>query len=821
MPHKKPSPHKQPLFTLNEELIREALSCQSHILYRLNVKAGHYDYISPAFETLTGHNVEEFYKNGLDDLARYIYPEDFQRCMSAIQELSQKKAGKSASLKIEYRFRRKDDKYLWFGDTTTVLFDKHGSIEAFVGVVQDITQQKLAEKKREESELRYRSLFDNMLTGFAYHRVVTDKAGKPVDYVYLEVNQAFENLTGLKRDDVIGKKVTELLPDISTSNFDWIGQFGKVALTGKPLRFEQYFEGMQKWFSISAYSPKPGHFGVIFSDITEARHNEAALRDSENSFRRVLESVDLVALMLDSRGNITFCNDFLLKITNRTRKEVINHDWCALFIPATEQEQIWNIIHTTFKTGAIPVHYVNDIVTLEGERRTIAWNNILMTDNQGKVTGITSIGEDITSQKQAEEASRLHEARLNSLYEISRLSSELPEAQFIDFALAEAVRLTQSNCGYLHFVVEDQLHLGGTTWSPEVQELCASAAKGHYSLDKAGIWADAARQQQPVIHNDFQELPRGKNYPPDHPSIRRHMCIPVIDNNKVVMIAGVGNKFAPYDENDVRQLHLVMHDLWKGIKRKRAEMEIKQLNTDLEERIQQRTADLELANRELESFCYSVSHDLRAPLRHINSYSAILKEDLAEILDEKGKQHLARLEKSAVQMGRLIDDLLELSRVSRGELVLESVDLSKIASRIVKMLTESEPERVVDWRISEGIIMQGDVGLLQLALQNLLENAWKYSSRKKKAVIEFGSMPMAGKTVCYVKDNGVGFDMAYANKLFSPFERLHAVGEFEGTGIGLATVQRIINRHGGRIWGEGHPNKGATFYFTLAPKTTE
>jgi light-regulated signal transduction histidine kinase (bacteriophytochrome) len=230
--------------------------------------------------------------------------------------------------------------------------------------------------------------------------------------------------------------------------------------------------------------------------------------------------------------------------------------------------------------------------------------------------------------------------------------------------------------------------------------------------------------------------------------------------------------------------------------------------------------ELEGTNRELEAFSYSVSHDLRAPLRTIDGFSQILQEDYERALDDEGVDYLGRVRAASKHMATLIDDLLDLSRVGRRPLRREPVDLARLASGIIEDLRAAEPGREVEFVSGENIMAWGDVSLLKVALENLLGNAWKFTARQEEARIEFGadSRPRPGflAPVYYVRDNGAGFDQAYADKLFGAFQRLHGQDEFEGTGIGLATVARIVHRHGGRVWAEGRVGGGATFYFTLA-----
>ena len=252
-------------------------------------------------------------------------------------------------------------------------------------------------------------------------------------------------------------------------------------------------------------------------------------------------------------------------------------------------------------------------------------------------------------------------------------------------------------------------------------------------------------------------------------------------------------------------------------------MVLRQHREQLEELVKERTHELTRANQELERCAYTVSHDLRAPLRHINGFTSILINDYNEQLDENARKFLNNIRDGSQNMTRMIDGLLQLSRMSRGELHYSQVDLSALVADIANELQTAEPERQVSWQIETGCLVRGDERLLRAALQNLLDNAWKFTAREHTAQIKFyrpsdwvrpADANQDGELFC-VSDNGVGFDMTYASKLFTPFQRLHNENEFAGTGIGLATVQRIIRKHGGEIWCDSQPGQGTTFYFTL------
>ena len=257
---------------------------------------------------------------------------------------------------------------------------------------------------------------------------------------------------------------------------------------------------------------------------------------------------------------------------------------------------------------------------------------------------------------------------------------------------------------------------------------------------------------------------------------------------------------------------LVMAAIRDITDRRRAEAQIRTLNEDLRHRL----GELHSVNRELEAFSYSVSHDLRAPLRAIDGFSQILLEDHGERLDPEGQDYLARIRAAAGRMGELIDDLLELSRVTRRQMHREPVDLSALARTVVEQLARAEPDRALEVVIAPGIRAEGDPHLLRIVLENLFGNAWKFTRGCPGARVELATEALEDGGVAYVvRDNGVGFDMTYAGKLFGAFQRLHSAAEFPGTGIGLATVQRIVSRHGGRVWAHGEPGQGAVFSFTL------
>ena len=284
-------------------------------------------------------------------------------------------------------------------------------------------------------------------------------------------------------------------------------------------------------------------------------------------------------------------------------------------------------------------------------------------------------------------------------------------------------------------------------------------------------------------------------------------------------VGAVDYIFKPVDLTVLRSKVLVFVELARTteLARKQAELlrQSEQAALELASERARLLEELEHKNKELEAFSYSVAHDLRAPLRAIDGFSKLLVEDHGERLDAEARQHLDRVRAAARRMAELIDDLLGLARVTRAGLKLESVELGKLARSIADDLERSRPERRTDWQIREDIVVHADQRLMRVLLENLLGNAWKFTVHRDRARIELGVEQTGDAPVYFVRDNGAGFDMAYAHKLFNPFQRLHRATDFEGTGIGLATVERIVRRHGGRVWAEAEVDRGAKFSFTL------
>lgn len=284
----------------------------------------------------------------------------------------------------------------------------------------------------------------------------------------------------------------------------------------------------------------------------------------------------------------------------------------------------------------------------------------------------------------------------------------------------------------------------------------------------------------------------------------------------LVLLLSIAVFLAVFAQHRRREAEAANRKLREEIgERKRAQDQVNRLNAELEQRVAARTLELQTANKELEAFSYSVAHDLRAPLRHINAFAKILEEDHAGRLDSEGRRYISLVRGGAREMGNLVDDLLNLARVSRQELFRNPADLSKLVEGVISDLKAECANRSIKWRVGPLPRVECDAGLMKQVFVNLLSNALKYTRPLEETVIEVGESSRNDERTIFVRDNGVGFDMKHAQKLFGVFQRLHSSVEFEGTGVGLATVQRIVQKHGGRVWAHAEPGKGATFFFTL------
>ncbi len=583
-------------------------------------------------------------------------------------------------------------------------------------------------------------------------------------------NAAAERMFGYTAAEAIGQPITiTLQPDRHSK----IMEHSRLLLDGESLapfehlRITRDGRLIDVMSSVSPIRNEAGEIigaAVIVRDISERTKTEENLRLAAT----VIENVQEGVMITDASNRIIAFNPAFTRITGYTAEEVIGASPSILSSGMQDQafyQRMWAAINETGNwQGEIWDKRKNGELYCE-------WLSISAVKNsQGKITHHTAITTDITERKQAETAraqlaaivESSHEAIVSRTFDGTITSWNAGAERMFGFSASDAIgKLISFNTppGRVHiFPKMTERILSGETLKPHETQ----------RLTKDGRVLDVLSSVSP-IKNDAGE------------------------------IIGIASLF---------------HDITE---RKRAQEQVIALNAELEQRVAERTRQLEATNKELETFSYSVSHDLQAPLRGIDGFSKLLLKEYGDQLDTQGSDYLQRIRRATQRMGELIADLLQLSKVSRHQLSTQRVDLSQLASAILAELRESDPERIVATGIQEGVIVQGDPQLLRILLENLLGNSWKFTRKEPHPCIRFGTTGQDGQTVIWVNDNGAGFDMAYAHKLFGAFQRLHGATEFEGTGIGLATVQRIVALHGGRVWAEGAVDQGATFYFTLPP----
>lgn len=638
--------------------------------------------------------------------------------------------------------------------------DEAGRTRGFFAVFKDVTQQVATEEELRRTEERFALVFRSSPLAIAITRLDDGR--------YVDINEAFVRLFGWRREEVIGRTSLDIgVWSDPQERQEWataLRQAGRI--DNRTVRFRAK-DGSPRVVLLSAELIQLDNAEcalVMAVDITERRLAEV-------KFAKVFHASPVaISISRLSDGFYLDINEAFIDLFGWSRDETIGRTAFEIGIwPSQAMRERW--IAELRQAGRLK-SYEALLNIKSGEQRTV-----LISSEPLSLDGVECVlnsVHDITDYRRVESALRESESRLREAQRIGHVGSW-------DLDLA-SLRLA---------------------WSDEIYKIYE---RGHD--DFGGTFQDLLAMVHPDDLDRIRKIFRdsGKaagGYEIDHRIITPDGRVKHLHVQWEVFLDGEGKPLrALGTAQDITAQVL-------------AKEEIERLNAELESRVRERTAELQSANKELESFAYSISHDLRSPLRGIDGFSQLLREEYGERLDETGLDYLDRVRRAAQRMGTLIDDILELSRVTRRSMRRAHVDLSQFAREILEELAQSSPDRHAEVSIAEDCIAFGDPQLLRVLLQNLLENAWKYSGRQATTRIEFGRETASDEIIFFVRDNGVGFDMKYADRLFTPFQRLHKPEEFEGTGIGLATVARVVHRHGGRVWAEAQAGQGATLRFTI------
>lgn len=661
----------------------------------------------------------------------------------------------------------------------TPLYDEQGTFAGALVVAQDVTERTKMVTALEDSEERHRQIF-------AAAPLPMWVADVPVPHI-LEVNDATVRKYGYTREELMRMTVFDLqLPeDRERVSAEILGRDSAIAM-----HFERRHMTRDGSVLLAEVTAQPFQFGgrparlIIVNDVTERRRSRQALEESEARYRQIFALTPL-PMFLRRENSLRFVdvNDACLQVYGYTREEMLALTVADIQIPGERE---------SFKAAA---------ATWGGKIER------LHKQHMRKSGEIFDVEIFSYPTKLGDEQVRLALVR--------DITEELHSEQLLrDSERRVAMALEGSGGALFDWNVATGAVYLSDRWSAMLGGPLGETQTTFQALEEMMHPEDLVEQRAAIIRllkssrphqSEFRVRTGAGNW------IWIESRGSVVESNadgRALRVLGTN-----IDITQRKQAEMALRERDALLRESAAK--IRNLNTELEQRVEQRTSALAEANRELEMFSYSVSHDLRAPLRTIDGFSQILLDEYAAGLDATGRGYLERVRSGSQRMAKLIDDLLELARVTRRDLQIRQCDLTALAREIAGELQVAEPARQVRILIAEDMQVMADSGLLRIALDNLLRNAWKFTSRQSAVLIEVGCAENEGANTYFVRDNGVGFDMAYVNKLFGAFQRLHSEAEFQGTGIGLALVQRVIRRHGGRVWAEAELDQGATFFFTF------
>jgi len=692
----------------------------------------------------------------------------------------------------------------------TPLKNENGEIDKILHIAEDVTDKDLSQTQLYESEIKYRQLFNNHISGFALHEIICNENNKPIDYRYLEINPAFERMTGLIAKDTIGKTINSIMP--RTESY-WINTYGQVALEGKPIVLENYSIELDKYFEVYAYSPKRGQFATIFNDITQRKKTNQALINSENRLNAIIDQAPDAIYLHDFDGRIITANDKAEELTGYSVEELVTMNITQIdssFISQVE-DKIWNKLteNNTITIESVNKHKLGHDVPVEVRI------GIVNVDHKKK---IIAFAHDISKRIKANQEIAIHNERLESLHRISQYNFE-NQTDFLDFVLEEALNLTSSKIGYIYLYNEETETFTLNSWSKGVLDECmVMERQTQYELSQTGLWGEAVRQRKPIIENNYKKAnnPHKKGTPNGHVEMKNFLTVPFFVKNKIEAVIGVANKDTDYIESDIKQLQILMDGTWNVLEKNNLITELIIAKEKAEESNAIKTA-----------FLANISHEIRTPMNAILGFTELLKSDM---LGSEDRAHYASIIKqSGEQLLKVINDIIDIAKISANALVPKKqiCNIHKIINDSIEIIKQQQYLKLkshikisTNWKEEYSQLnVYSDQVRIQQIFTNLISNAIKYTN---EGTINIGSLePQEGFITFYVKDTGIGIPQEQIVKIFELFRQLQENSNIEGTGIGLNITQGLVKLLGGEIWVESEVNVGSTFYFTLPYEKSE
>jgi PAS domain S-box-containing protein len=706
----------------------------------------------------------------------------------------------------ELRLKSAQGEYRWHLSRSVPIKDATGKVVQWVATSTDIHKQKTAEASLLESQEFNRRIAEAM-PSFLYVKDLRQRKN-------LHWNDRLAQMLGYEPDELRQKDSKALQEMVHPDDLHMMRK--EHWAPGESLRLEyrmRHSNGEYRWIEDNAVvfrldeEGEPTQVLGIAQDITERKRSEQSIRELEERQKLTLDAARIGTWDIDfASGSVSLHNNVEI-LFGIAKGSATSFDELAVAIHPQDRPEVRDAVDS-FTKRLLPLETEFRVLWPDGSMRWLSCKGTILTDGASP-TRLAVVTMDITDRRKAEQALRLSEERSLFLLHLSDLIRNVGDP-------AEVLRITVNatgqylhvnRCTYVELDVENDTVVLWDSYSRDVPD-----TRGQFKLSDFAGTIKAMNDGKTLVYNDVaaDNKPEVQRDAFERVQVRSGIAVPIRKDGELIAVFGVNCRTPRiWTEFEVALVEEVADRTWLALQSARAEEQVRRLNAELESRVEERTSELWSTVRELEGFAYTVSHDLRAPLRAINATSRMLQDDYGNALPAEAKQYLTIQAEAANKMGMLIDQLLRYARIAREEINCEKVDLSQIAEEIITDLNAAGVRPGLQFKIEPNLVANGDPKLLQLVLHNLLENSVKFSPQG--GTVQLG----VDASGFFVQDQGIGFDMEFEDKLWRPFTRLVKDEDYPGTGIGLANVQRIIERHGGRIWAESTPGKGAKFTFLL------